>query len=469
MKAATPPEQIFRSMVACTWAKPLLALLKKPASAGFFVRHDKLCSRMRKLFNRFNFRASAPCWLPCALIACALLQPALTFAVQRCELNGKSVSPYNGSTTAGLSGIMRCKEDTGLMAREQELRGGVFMGLERFYDAKGKLQRERTVNERGNTEGVDKEFWPNGQLRSESNQINGKARGAARAFYESGKIERASFTLDGQVLSTLSWDKDGRLTTLECSQASVFAEDSKPCGFEGKVQTTRFFNGKRIELRTMEQGKILAATTFVNSTASASSLAVELVRSELAFQNGQRWHRTYNTDLAVSSKNVLRQERLYEPGRNTQGNELPLNSTSGRMQWSKAWGANEQLIEHVRYANGRPVDTERWYLNGAMKEKISVTHDSGGNQSVRELYDDAGRLTARQRSLAVGVRFGPDQEQLVGVQQSFHSNGKPAQEDTYSALDERGRTRLIARKQWDESGAVLADDDILEDGSRKRR
>ena len=139
------------------------------------------------------------------------------------------------------------------------------------------------------------------------------------------------------------------------------------------------------------------------------------------------------------------------------------------MQWSKAWGANEQLIEHVRYANGRPVDTERWYLNGAMKEKISVTHDSGGNQSVRELYDDAGRLTARQRSLAVGVRFGPDQEQLVGVQQSFHSNGKPAQEDTYSALDERGRTRLIARKQWDESGAVLADDDILEDGSRKRR
>ena len=55
------------------------------------------------------------------------------------------------------------------------------------------------------------------------------------------------------------------------------------------------------------------------------------------------------------------------------------------------------------------------------------------------------------------------------IQKTFHDNGQTAVEETYSPLDERARTRLVARKQWDEGGKLLADDEILEDGSRKRR
>lgn len=401
----------------------------------------------------------------CLLVAvCAFLSSA--WAVPRCELNGKSVSPYNGSTTDGLTGVMRCKEEsTGVPTSEQELRGGVFMGLSRFYDSNGNIQRERLINERGNTDGFEREFWPNGKLRSESNQNNGSTRGAARTFFDTGKTERASFTLDSQVLASLSWDRDGNLTNALCSQASVLKEDTKLCGFEGRVQTALFQNGKRRELRLMEQGKILAATVYRPVSRQFSATDAEVVVGELAFQNGQRWHRTYNTEGAANGKNVLREERLYEPGRNAQGNEYRVTSSDGRLQWSKAWGANEQLLEHIRYANGRPNMTERWYLNGAMKEKTTVTLDGGGSKSVRESFDDDGKMTERQSTIA----FGVNRDQLTGLQQQFHANGTVAIEDNYSKPDEHGRTRLISRKQFNENGQLQSDDEILEDGSRKRR
>ncbi len=401
------------------------------------------------------------CWA--AVFWCA---SGASWAVPRCEVNGKSVSPYNGSTTEGLTGMMRCKEEAnGLPTSDQELRGGVFMGLSRFYDSKGNIQRERMINERGNTEGFEREFWPDGKLRSDSMRINGTVRGASRRFYETGKIDRVSFTLDGQVLASLAWDRDGNLISALCSQASVLPEDSKPCGFEGKVQTALFENKKRRELRVMEQGKILEATTYRPVSRQSAATDAEVVVGEQAFQNGQRWHRFYNTEGTASGKNVLREERLYEPGRNSQGSDNAVTSGSGRLQWSKAWGANEQLIEHIRYTNGQPSLTERWYLNGAMKEKITITPDGGGSKSVRETFDDDAKMTERQSLIA----FGVNRNQLTGLQQSFHANGAVAVEDTYSKPDEQGRTRLVARKQWDQSGKLLSDDEILEDGSRKRR
>ena len=57
----------------------------------------------------------------------------------------------------------------------------------------------------------------------------------------------------------------------------------------------------------------------------------------------------------------------------------------------------------------------------------------------------------------------------MGAQQAFHENGRLAVEEQYSDPDARGRTRPTARKQWDETGKLVADDTILEDGSRQRK
>ncbi|MFP5444182.1 MAG: hypothetical protein ACLGIY_11410, partial [Betaproteobacteria bacterium] len=79
----------------------------------------------------------------------------------------------------------------------------------------------------------------------------------------------------------------------------------------------------------------------------------------------------------------------------------------------------------------------------------------------REMYRDDGKLARREQLNA--------EQWPVGTQQAFHDNGRLAIEEQYSAPDARGRTRLTARKQWDETGKLVADDTILEDGSRQRK
>lgn len=93
----------------------------------------------------------------CAVILILLVKLALA-APQDCEINGKSVQPNNGSTTAGLTGIMRYQDsETKQLVHEQEVQNGAFFGLERFYD-KGKLQRDFRTNAKGNKEGSAKTY-----------------------------------------------------------------------------------------------------------------------------------------------------------------------------------------------------------------------------------------------------------------------------------------------------------------------
>ena len=55
-----------------------------------------------------------PQFLRPAGVAAALLAllPLAAQAVQDCELNGQHVNPANGHTTAGKSGLMRCKNSS---------------------------------------------------------------------------------------------------------------------------------------------------------------------------------------------------------------------------------------------------------------------------------------------------------------------------------------------------------------------
>jgi antitoxin component YwqK of YwqJK toxin-antitoxin module len=393
------------------------------------------------------------------IAACAIACSAS--AIIRCEVNGQSVNPDNGNTTAGLSGMMRCKEEsTGQLQREQELRNGKYLGLQRFYDRDGKLARERTVNEQGNTQGIAKEFWPNGQLKQESAHVNGSSQGPARSYFENSKLQSAHFVGERSTQASVSFDAEGRLEELSCHTSSLLPEDRKPCGFDGKVQTNTYRSGKRRAVHTFEQGTLLASTTYRDDG---------LVDTDYAMQNGARWHRTYDSKGVQNGKNVLRAEKLFEP---TDDKKYRLTQNGGPLQWSKQWGANEQLIEHIRYSKGNPAAVERWYLNGAIKEKIVTVAVADGNpfgalgvRNLHESYDDNGRITSRENYLGTGNY----RAQRVGLQQYFHTNGKLASEDIYSLVDERSRSRLVARKEWDDTGKLLADDEILEDGSHKRR
>ena len=373
-------------------------------------------------------------------------------AIIRCEMNGKPVNTNNGAETAGLTGLLRCREeDTGRLQREQELRDGKYLGIERFFDREGKLTRERSVNERGNSQGQAREFWPNGQVKLEEVAENGETRGAVRSFAQSGKPQRVSFVQDRQTVFSLEYNEQGQINRLQCPATSVMAEDRKPCGFEGRTDTVLFGNkGEKSGQRTFDKGRLLEVINWQTD----GNLA-----SQQLFDGGRRVHRHYSAQGNSSGKAVLREERVYEADDNV------LNATRGKLLSIKLWGASEQITEHRRFAVGREVALERWYLNGAIKERSATTGTGAEARLQRESFNDAGVLVRRERLIA-GRDYGGD---YTGVQQAFHDNGKLAVEDTWSNPDDRGRTRLIARKQWDENGRLVADDEILEDGSRKRK
>jgi len=303
------------------------------------------------------------------------------------------------------------------------------------------------VNERGNSQGIEKQFWPNGQVKSESTSDNGQTQGVSRRYFENGNIERIGFTQDRRTVLEISFNNDGSYADLRCAVASVVAEDRKPCGFNGKTDTALYTaKGRRRALQTLDQGKLLAATTYADDGS---------VTNELSFDQGRRRLRTYSAPSSVDGKPVLREERIYEPG------DLPLGTSTGRLQSSKLWAANGQATESVVYADGKPTHTERWYLNGMIKEKSTVTGSGDSTRIVQEKFTDEGKIASRETLNASGA--------MMGSQQFFYGNGKLRAEITYGDADARGRTRVVARKEWDESGKLSADDEVLEDGSRKRK
>ncbi|MES2611455.1 MAG: hypothetical protein V4679_14510 [Pseudomonadota bacterium] len=383
-----------------------------------------------------------PTLLLLALGACA----TGAHAIIRCEFNGKSVNPSNGAETAGLTGLLRCRdENTGQLQREQELKDGKYLGKERFFDRDGKLTRERSVNERGNSQGRVAEFWPNGQLKREELAENGSTVGAVRRFDANGRPERLSFHAAGQEQFAIEYNAAGQPTRLQCPRASVLPEDRKPCGFEGPADTLLYTgSGAKAGQVRYDQGRMLLSTEWTSDG---------LVAQQMLYEEGRRVHRSFFTE---DGKSVLREERIFAPD-----GQRFLRDTRGPLHSLRRFGSTGQLIEQHGYADGREVLLERWYLNGSARERSTMTGTGETTRIQRELRDDEGRLTRRE--------LLTEQQQRTGVQQQFHANGRVAQEDRYTAPDARGRTRLEARKQWDDSGKLVADDTILEDGSRQRK
>ena len=98
------------------------------------------------------------------LLSALLLSAVAAWAVQECSVNGKYVNPSNGSTTAGVTGLMVCRENDRVV-REEELRDGHFTGVRRFFESDGSV-KESLVNEQGNRDGAYVEKDAQGVVRS---------------------------------------------------------------------------------------------------------------------------------------------------------------------------------------------------------------------------------------------------------------------------------------------------------------
>ena len=371
-----------------------------------------------------------------ALAAAAFTSHA--FAIQVCELNGESIDTNNGNSTKGKTGLVRCKDkDTGVVQRETELKNGVWQGVSRYFD-KGKLSKEYQQNERGNHDGLSREFSPEGKVIREETYVNGTNTGLSRNWYSNGQLRRATWYADGEK-AYVEFNEQGQVYGIRCGDKALLSpafNDAKACGYSGAPSTVEVYDGK---------GMMRAKLSFDSG---------KRVRNEELYENGK-------PSLVTEIKGDQRTDRRWnESGtlvRETSSQIMTERSTvklidkafaeSGALTHEQRWNTNaDQLLDQTFYLNGQP------------KTKSVYSIEGGKRVNDETEFSDAGLRVSQGRYL-LRDRYGSNP---IGVHQRFDDHGTVISESTY---DDNGK--LTRARTWDTDGTLKRDDAVFEDGSRK--
>ena len=372
-------------------------------------------------------------------------------AVPSCELNGQHVNPDNGSTTEGKTGLMRCRDgEGGPVLREQELQQGKFMGLVRYYKD-GALEREFRVNERGNRDGMLREWArPDAGGKSvlvrEETMRDGRNFGVSRSWYPTGQLRRVATYGDGEhEQASAEFTPQGQLADLRCGTQPALGndfDDRAACGFAGGPSNVTLYSGKgvakaRVSYERGERKK--SETLWENGTVR------EL--SEIGADGG--------VDRLFAADGTKRREQQWttvagQPPRRVTVLDQEFHE-SGKLVRERRWRATanggEPVADASRYLNGQPKTRNEYsVVAGRALRRETGFHDNG-----RKSFEGTWQTPASGRK-----------ELPTGTQQTFDSEGRLRGERVY---DERGRIKR--ERELDERGAVVRDDEVFEDRSRK--
>ena len=359
-------------------------------------------------------------------------------AVQDCELNGQSVSPSNGHSTAGKTGLMRCKDrDSGDVQREQELQNGVFMGVSRYYEH-GQRVKDFSVNAKGNMQGLAREY-ASGALVREASYRDGSEIGLSRAFYPSGALRRATFYDDaGKEQAFAEFTERGQLYNLRCADRAALApaaDDERWCGFSGAPSNVEFFDAK---------GRLRSRASFTLG---------KRLRSETLYDNGtasvqEHIDGTRKTERRWSEDGVKRRETVWQL----------VDRGSIKLRESE-YSDRGTLAREQRWSDGGVLQSDdTFYLNGQPRSAAVYAGARAARYADVVAFHDNGQRAAQGRYLA-----GDDAANApIGVHQSFNARGTLVAESHFD-----GQGRLTRERSWDDSGQLQRDDEVFEDGSRK--
>jgi antitoxin component YwqK of YwqJK toxin-antitoxin module len=384
-------------------------------------------------------RAASPVCAAGFVAAALFLAHAKARALEDCEINGTAVNPANGTTTAGKSGLMRCRDrDSRELTREQQIQSGTFEGVVRDYD-KGALSKEYSVNAAGNTNGPAREFAPNGKVVREAIYDDGHEIGLVRSFYPSGQLRRATYFADAAGERAFAeFTERGQLSALRCGDKPLLApatDDAKLCGFGGNPSRVELFDGKGI-LRSR-----------------LSYLSGKRVRSEDFYDNGKPAAQdelagNQRTERRFSSEGVKRREVV-----------SLLTERGAIRQRDQEFSERGALVRDQRWsAAGDPVADESFYQNGQPRSKAVYGVDGSSRLIEITEYYENGQRAAVGRYVAID-RF---RQTPIGTHQRFSEKGALIAESIY---DENGR--ITRERAWDANGKLERDDQVFEDGSRK--
>ncbi|VWX60146.1 conserved exported hypothetical protein [Burkholderiales bacterium 8X] len=382
-------------------------------------------------------RAASPL-LVASVALLSLAAPPAAWAVQDCELDGQPINPNNGNSTAGKTGLMRCKDrDSGEIVREHQLQNGAYLGIVRYYE-NNKVVKEHSVNARGNREGQAREFSPTGQLLYQSSYDNGRETGLARSYYPNGQLRRLTFYAEPGERASAEFTERGQLSALRCGDKPMLApllDDARLCGFGASPGQVELFDTKGVVRSRLvfAAGKRVRAENLYDNGKPAS-----LIETSATQRIERRW----------SSEGVQRSEVVHlltERGSSRQREQE--FSEKGTLVRDRSWNpAGEPVRDQSFYLNGQPRSTSVYGEGGdARTVEITEFHDNGKQASI-------GRYLVTSR-----VRQSP-----MGTHQRFGEDGRLRAESSY---DDKGR--ITRERTWDASGKVERDDEVFEDGSRK--
>lgn len=361
----------------------------------------------------------------------ALMIAVPAWAVPRCELNGESVNPNNGHTTAGKSGVMRCTDEDGpVRRREQTLLEGRFVGPVVMVLADGE-RREYSVNERGNRHGLARTFDGRGTLRMEENLDNGSNVGVQKRFGASGDLQELNFADGRRTLLTIAYLADGTLRELRCAPASLVPQDREVCGHAGRASEVTLYR---------EPGKPSGTVSYLNGQMQRQSVLDRegrLVRNE-ELKDGRRIKRVFYASGRPRSETDFIER---DPG-----------GAGGREGTAREWAESGQLTQETAWAQGYEQRIQQWYLNGKLKMRQQIRREGREHERTTESFWDNGKPAAINAE-----RNG----RLWGWQKYFNEEGVLLREDEHG---ERGL--LQRRKRYNEQGVLEREERFLEDGSR---
>lgn len=281
-------------------------------------------------------------------VATCLLLAALPAAARHCEIDGEQVNPDNGATTAARTGVLVCRQDDGSPMYEHELRDGKHVGMEKSWGYDGS-RTERSVNANGNSEGLVREFWPNGTKKAEGGYRDGDAVGVQRRWHANGRLASVSFVPEaGQPASArVEYDDAGALKDFACAPSSVLDEDAKLCGYGAPVTVELHSRGRVAGRRTIRGGAL------------------------------------------------VRDESLDDAGHVVESLEV---TKTGRIE--KRFHPDGRPAKEKTVANDWVVSEREWYMNGATKMQKTVDpSDERNPRIVLQYFRDDGTLQTRDETL----------------------------------------------------------------------
>lgn len=305
--------------------------------------------------------------------------------------NGKLASDGSRNHKGEFDGLTRIYDEHGILSMEAHYVAGKRLGIQKRFYPNGELSSLETYGIKGR-EGLAYEYWDSGRVKAEFFYVNNQRQGQAKHWYQNGQLSwEAHYHQNHREGEGRFYDENGLLTRVENHRQNQ------------KVGEQQMFYPRSSQLQELKRYDEQNRLVFEQQFTSDGSKTMEFSRR---FVNGQPIQdQQYFKDGKLTSrmqKDIAREWSLYQEfdatGKAVQRKERLKGKLEGLVLESSPW---EDFILHSDYHDGkRHGSYEKRLASGYVREQGEYANDKkvgswlyqDGNRRRIEHYDNEGRL-----------------------------------------------------------------------------